>query len=773
MPAVEDPIDRWERVLTGLAMTAYRQWCGRARELALPSLTASAPAFDALPPNPAAIGDAGWLEILEATVIEGIGVMEAARLAEVYEDRGIVPTPDADALVPLPSGPVAVAAVLDRHPDLLADLLAGQTVEAITIVAGTSAYRDVTADYLAGVTNRCKDMPTDVFHAITRDLADGMSKGEGAADLGRRVRTFLNPDSEGGIQTWMHRAQRIARTEATGAYNHATLTAAREEVRLLGTDLQKVWIATIDGRTRKSHFAADGQRVELDGEFRIGRARLRYPGDPHGPASETVHCRCTVATIERGDSLPGERDRQTERTGKNPPAEVTRREADGVTRARDDPDGVGIIAAANPEGAPMTRRTWTGLLAPIGKPTGDGRIFAADINLEFREFPMPLMWQKATDVGHDKSVIVGRIDSAQIKDGALIGDGTWFDSPEAEEAAVLLEEGVIRPSVDLCDVDWAIVDADGNEIPEDVLMDAFEHGEQIAALECTTAATLMGATMVAKPAFAEAKIEFTGSTDEDVDDDTLVAAGAPWAGTSAYFADPQLDQLTPLTVDADGRVYGHLAGWNVCHFGIGTSGRCQMAPHSMTGYAYFHVSEIDTDQGRLPVGRLTIGGGHAGPSAGVRAALAHYDDVGSSWAYVRAYEDEFGIAVAGQVHPSATAEQVREGSGTPLSGDWRKVGSNLELVAALGVVSGGFPIPRGSQDDAGREVSLVAAGAIPLTTRRSVSRRVLDDLADAAADRAVAKYADAERRRVHGQRLSAQVRKRAAHRIAAQIKGRR
>src|SRR5699024_7246093 len=111
---------------------------------------------------------------------------------------------------------------------------------------------------------------------------------------------------------------------------------------LLGIELHKVWVATLDPRTRPTHFAADGQRVPLDGEFQIGDSLLTFPGDPNGPAREVVNCRCALVMLEPGDPLPGEIDRQTERersTGhtRDPFAEVIRRaDEEGVTRARED-----------------------------------------------------------------------------------------------------------------------------------------------------------------------------------------------------------------------------------------------------------------------------------------------------------------------------------------------------------------------------------------------------------------------------------------------------
>lgn len=780
----EREILRWEQVVTQLAMHAYRQWTTEALTVTLPTLTAGAGPLDNLQPDPAAIGNTEtlWTAALEDTILSGLGILVAARMADVFAERGVeLPAlePTATAVVPLPSGATPTTGqILTRLPDFAADLLGGQPQETVEYVVKMPTYRDHVDDHLRDVNNRTNDLPDDVFRAITRDLAHGIDEGDGVPELRTRVRNYLDIDTEGGYDRWMNRAERIARTEVTAAYNAATLQAGYTEAQLRDVELDKEWVASMDGRTRKTHFAADGQRRRLDAKFTVGGHDMRYPGDTRAPSREIVNCRCSFVLIEADDTGPNENDRQTERTRsdgtrRNPAGEVARREADGVTRARDDPDNEGHIAAAATGGDTVkTRRKWSGTLAPIGKPTGDGRIFATDIALECREFPLPLMWQKSTDLGHDKSVIVGRIDAAEVKGDLLEASGEWFDSPEADEAATLLEEEVIRPSVDLCDVEWSIVDSDGNEIPEDALMDAWEKGEQIDALECTTAATLMGATMVAKPAFAEAKIQFTGDTvdtEEDGEAALLAAAGTPWQGQAEFFQNPNFKMVTPLTVTKEGRVFGHMAAWDTCHFGIGTTGKCVKPPHSNTDYAYFHVSEIDTDKGRLPVGRLTIGGGHASGRASMAAAAEHYDNVGASWAYVRAGEDEFGIWVSGQIHPSATPEQIREGSGTPLSGDWRKTAGNLELVAALGVVSGGFPIPRGASDDRGSEVSLVAANVVPLSYNKS-PRRGMEAFAKSVAEKTVNEFLLAQSRKKKADQMAAQVRASQARRLSAQIR---
>lgn len=194
----------------------------------------------------------------------------------------------------------------------------------------------------------------------------------------------------------------------------------------------------------------------------------------------------------------------------------------------------------------------------------------------------------------------------------------------------------------------------------------------------------------------------------------LMAAAAPSAPPKAWFEDPKLTGPTPLTIQDDGRVFGHVAVWDTCHVGIGDS--CVQPPKSLTSYAYFHTGEVVTAEGvRIPVGRLTYGGGHATPNLGFRAASEHYDRTSNTGAYVRAGEDEYGIWVSGALAPEADDDAVRQMRAAPLSGDWRRIGGNLEMVAALHVNTAGFPIPRLLTASADEQdlFSLVAAGALP------------------------------------------------------------
>ena len=121
---------------------------------------------------------------------------------------------------------------------------------------------------------------------------------------------------------------------------------------------------------------------------------------------------------------------------------------------------------------------------------------------------------------------------------------------------------------------------------------------------------------------------------------------------------------TPLTVDDDGRVFGHIAAWHVDHIGLPFGTR---PPRSRSNYAYFHTGVCRTAEGKdVPVGQLTLAGGHAALDLSASEAVKHYDDTASAVADVHAGEDAYGIWVAGggapRHHPGADPRAARVGA---------------------------------------------------------------------------------------------------------------
>lgn len=351
------------------------------------------------------------------------------------------------------------------------------------------------------------------------------------------------------------------------------------------------------------------------------------------------------------------------------------------------------------------------MVVPEGVESGDGRKFA-DNSLTSRPMPLALMWQPEGDEGHNGSVIVGRIDHVERTENGL-GDayGVFDTGPWGQEALRLVRAGMLRG-----------ISADLDEFSANVLGGG-EDAEHVTNTKLlVTSGRLMGVTLVAKPAYPECVIELVdGEGETDVPDgeytqDTgegrlasLIASAAPLNPPTDWFENPGLTKATHLTIDDDGRVFGHIASWDVDHIGLPFGTR---APRSHTNYAYFRTGVVRTSEGSdVHVGQLTLTGGHAPLKASARDAVKHYDDTSSAVADVAAGEDKYGIWVAGALRPGVSPEQVRVLRASSPSGDWRPINGALELVAVCQVNVPGFPVAR-SLVSGGQVMALVAAGCI-------------------------------------------------------------
>ena len=144
-----------------------------------------------------------------------------------------------------------------------------------------SVTNDYALGYLKQAQNRLSSVGNELWQNVQSELIAGMQAGESIDELAVRI-------SKAG-QLTVPRAKTVARTEVNGASN-AGSDAQLAAAGLVGT---KEWLATGDTRTREDHVVADGQKVPTSGVFSVGGWSLRYPGDPDGPASEIVNCRCT------------------------------------------------------------------------------------------------------------------------------------------------------------------------------------------------------------------------------------------------------------------------------------------------------------------------------------------------------------------------------------------------------------------------------------------------------------------------------------------------
>ena len=127
---------------------------------------------------------------------------------------------------------------------------------------------------------------------ITAQVTSGILQGESIKHLADRLQTNIPSMNRTS-------AIRAARTAVTGAQNAGRQDSYDAAVRM-GIEMEKQWLATLDGRTRRDHAVADGQTVAEDKPFTVGGYELMYPGDPSGPGHEIYNCRCTMIAKVKG-----------------------------------------------------------------------------------------------------------------------------------------------------------------------------------------------------------------------------------------------------------------------------------------------------------------------------------------------------------------------------------------------------------------------------------------------------------------------------------------
>jgi hypothetical protein len=386
-------------------------------------------------------------------------------------------------------------------------------------------------------------------------------------------------------------------------------------------------------------------------------------------------------------------------------------------------------------------RRFRAILAQDGVETAEGpltREFPAGcFTWEPSELPAIIRGMVEDEGGHFGAFPLGvaqqieRQGSWIVATGFLDDEGSGDDADRRRDTIGLIERGVLnRLSVDPGN--------GGVEVEESC--DEVDDDDWCIAWRLTFRRySIGGATVVAIPALQGTLIELL---DDEVDETTAqealdaIAASAmavepdEWAPPLEWFEDPELETLTrhPI-VTGDGRVMGHVAGWQDCH--INFADYCQTPWRSQAGYAYAHVSSPPhpdvPDEWRTPdggwAGVLSCIAGHwtTDPNDPAtrdwRAAQAHYDDPRAAVSYVRFGEDEHGIWFAGALRAGVDAEQVTMFRSHRLSGDWRRIEGSMEMIAGCSVNVPGFvrsfATAASAADDGTQElVAAVVAGGM-------------------------------------------------------------
>ena len=138
---------------------------------------------------------------------------------------------------------------------------------------------------------------TEANDTVRQAIYQGIVQGNSYDGVARELRDALNITAS--------KAERIVRTESHRAREVGNL-AATVEAAEMGINMKRRWLATLDGRTRDTHGAMDGQEIEVfDEEGNLAKFRspeggeTEYPGG-FGIAREDINCRCSTIDVVEG-----------------------------------------------------------------------------------------------------------------------------------------------------------------------------------------------------------------------------------------------------------------------------------------------------------------------------------------------------------------------------------------------------------------------------------------------------------------------------------------
>jgi hypothetical protein len=347
--------------------------------------------------------------------------------------------------------------------------------------------------------------------------------------------------------------------------------------------------------------------------------------------------------------------------------------------------------------------------------TRDGRMVHGE-GFETFDLPRSIKAQFKVTGGHDNADIAGRLDEVTVNDdGTVSGRGWLLNDVYGRRAAFLVKTQAFRGN----SVDLSVQD-------KDVQVNFIEGEDGMFSIEYDFVQSRLAATtLVAEPAFENAGARIPDGWEvagAEPLSDAIVAAASEAKPEHAFcfsvvkdrpkakaenFTDPGLTEITPMFVDTDDRVFGHVAAWDEVHLSLGIP-----VPRSRTNYAYFANRSVETEDGFVATGPLVIGGNHADVTLGMNEAVDHYANTCAAWADGCVGEDEYGVWFSGQVRPGTKPETVYAGRASGVSGDWRWVGAGHELISVLSVNTPAYPTPRAFGHSEGHMLTILSAGFV-------------------------------------------------------------
>ena len=335
-----------------------------------------------------------------------------------------------------------------------------------------------------------------------------------------------------------------------------------------------------------------------------------------------------------------------------------------------------------------------GVAVPYDIATGDGRkVRAGALSWDLTTEGVPIIWDP--DNGDHSGMVLGRVDTFMDDGGAVLTEARLFGFPDDEDMQAfvarvvqLIEENAVGWSVMLDD---EVIEA---TYKEPVVID---NGDGTTTVKYAmsddmsevVSARIRHLAIVDTPAFPGAR---------PVLGPLPVNAAAAYAAVypATAFERWESDDMVPLRVTPDGRVWGHAAGDGCYRTGL-KAGRCDKYTRDPDpNMVNFHTGTVTLDNGNvIRAGNLTCAGLHASVSMSHAQQRRHHEDSTTVWAKVVAWNDRKGrLCVSGSLVPGLDPTFTAQVAGLPISPElWPVPGvRGLTLVGAHSVITPAWPV---------------------------------------------------------------------------------
>jgi len=334
-------------------------------------------------------------------------------------------------------------------------------------------------------------------------------------------------------------------------------------------------------------------------------------------------------------------------------------------------------------------RTWTGVVCVEEELSGDGRLIAEGA-AEWDDGPWPLKFSLST-TSHDEATIIGTIRSL-VRDGRrILAEGVIDDDSSSEtvrEAALraieLIEAGTVGVSVESSHTEISEERSDDETVVFRRLRIRAAALVDIPALEGTWVGMAAALRLLADSRRYDPEWFTNPAFGADGNEDVRLV----WQSAERPEESPG-QWGCPLTVEDNGRIFGHAALRHRCHGSY--LDQCLVPPAQDEALDRWLIGEAVAG---VRTGPIWAGGSHGVTPDGRVKDPEWLAKTSEAVADVTAGWDQHGLWVAGAVRPGVTATGLAALRGSALSAEWHSYGGKLRCVGVLAVNGPGYLVRR-------------------------------------------------------------------------------